>query len=118
MLVMLKKMIKDEKFPKSFDKTLLIQIHKSGSSQDLANSRFIHMKEALAKITESLVVKGMKEDILEASSKFQIGGQPGHTLTEHVFTILSIMIKAEKDEEGIIFTAAYIIKFFDKRRYL
>ena len=56
----------------------------------------------------------MKPKILENSTKFQIGGQPGHTHTEHVFTILSIIIKAEKDGEGIIFAAADIIKFFDK----
>ena len=114
MMMMIKKMIKYEEFPKSFDKTLLIQIHKSGSSQDLANSRFIHMKEALAKITESLVVKGMKEDILEASSKFQIGGQPGMRTNFHLFVLKSMIGIKENSEEGTIITVADIEKFFDK----
>ena len=75
--MIIKKMITEETFPEAFNKTSLVQLHKSGAFQDLANSRFIHMKEALAKVTEAMVVEGMKNDILSASSKFQIGGQPG-----------------------------------------
>ena len=32
------------------------------------------MKEALPKLTEGIVVGGMKDNILAASSKYQIGG--------------------------------------------
>ena len=74
----------------------------------------MHLKSWLPRTCEALIVDQMKEKILENSTKFQIGGQPGHTHNEHVFTIISIIVKAEKDGEGIIFTAADIIKFFDK----
>ena len=72
----LSKRIKSNKLgsPKSFDNTIPIKLLKSGSPQDLGNSKFINMKEGLAKITESRVVMGMKEDIIEGSTKHQIGG--------------------------------------------
>ena len=114
MMMMIKRMIKDEEFPRSFDKTLLVQLHKAGSFQDLGNSRFIHMKEALPKITESLVVKEMKDDILEASSKYQIGGQPGMRTNFHLFVLKSMIGIKENSEEGTIITVADIEKFFDK----
>ena len=60
------------------------------------------------------MVDQMKTKILENSTKYQIGSQPGHSHTEHVCTIISIIIKAEKEKEGIIFVAADIVKFFDK----
>ena len=56
----------------------------------------------------------MKETILENSSKYQIGGQPGHSHREHVFAIISIILKEEKSRRGIIFTATDIVKYFDK----
>ena len=71
-LMIIKKMIKEESFPEAFNKTSLVQLHKNGSFPHLAHLRFIHMKEALAKVTEAMDVEGMKNDIppscrLEAS---------------------------------------------------
>ena len=74
-LKLCKKFIRKEEFPKCFDITTLIQIPKKGSQLYLENSRFIHMKHWLPRLVEALTVSKMKEDILKASSKFQIGGQ-------------------------------------------
>ena len=54
----------------------------------------------------------MKGKILEHSTIYQIGGQPGHSHREHVFSIISIILKEEKEGKDIIFTAADITKFF------
>ena len=69
-----KKFINMEEFPKSFDITTLIQIPKKGSQLYLDNSRFIHMKQWMLRLVEALTVSKMKEDILAASTKYQIGG--------------------------------------------
>ena len=112
--MMIKRMIKDEEFPQSFDHSFLIQLHKSGSFQNLRNSRFIHMKQVRPRITESLVVEGMKDDILAASSKFQIGGQPGMRTNFHLFVLKSVIGIKEKSDQGVIITVADIKQFFDK----
>ena len=56
----------------------------------------------------------MKSKILEHSTLYQIGGQPGHSHREHVFSIISIILKEEKECKDIISTAADIIKYFVK----
>ena len=56
----------------------------------------------------------MKEDILAASSKFQIGGQPGMRTSFHLFVLKSMIGIREKSDKGGIITVADIEKFFDK----
>ena len=62
---------------------------------------------------EALVVGKMKADILEKSTVFQIGGQPGHSIEEHLFSIKSIMEFGEKKGQGMIFTLVDLVAFFD-----
>ena len=86
------RMIEEETFPKSFDKTSLVQINKGkGPLNVLSNSRFIHTKDWLPRTCESLIVTEMKDSIFNSSSKFQIGGQPKHRIQEHLFTMRSII---------------------------
>jgi hypothetical protein len=59
-------------------------------------------------------VDEMKKPILEGSSPYQIGGQPGHQPQEHIFTMKSIMAKYEKDGKLFILQPYDISKFFDK----
>ena len=86
-----------------------------GPSEILKNSRFIHMKDGfLPRTCEALVVEKMKDKILKSSSKYQIGGQPGHSPEEHIFTIKSIMALMEMEKMGIIITLVDIEAFFDR----
>ena len=111
-----KKMIEKEEFPNSFQKTMLYMIWKQkGPAEILKNSRFIHMKEGfLPRTCEALVVGKMKKTILESSSIYQVGGQPGHSPEEHIFTIKSVWAMLEKEQQGIILTLVDIIAFFDR----
>ena len=110
-----KRIIEDEDIPKSFYLTILHMLWKmKGAANILANNRFLHIKSWLPKACEALVVDKMKCKILEHSTKYEIGGQPGYSHNEYVFAIISIILKEEKEGKGIIFTAADIIKFFDK----
>ena len=109
-----KRMIEEEEFPASFELTILQQIYKGkGSKTDLSNSRFIHLKEWLPRTCDALVVGGMKNQILESSSKFQIGGQEGHRSQEHLFSLKSIIALMEARGEGMLFQLYDIRKFFD-----
>ena len=87
-----KDMVEKADFPSSFRKTILYMLWKQkGPADVLKNSRFLHMKEGfLPRTCEALVVSKMKGDILDSSSKYQVGGQPGHGPEEHIFTIKSI----------------------------
>ena len=111
-----KRMVENEEFPHSFRKTLLYMIWKQkGPAEVLKNSRFIHMKEGfLARTSEALVVGKMKECILKSSSKFQVGGQPGHGPEEHIFTIKSVWAMLEREGQGMIITLVDIVSFFDR----
>ena len=116
MFKLCKKMIESEEFPESFKKTLLYMIWKKKvPAEVLKNSRFIHMKEGfLARTCEALAVGKMKDCILKSSSKYQVGGQPGHSPEEHIFSIKSVWAMLEKEDKDVIITLVDIVAFFDK----
>ena len=87
-------MIAEEKFSNIFTETTLYNIYKGkGRKEDLDSMRFIHSKSYLPRTVEAVIVDAMKEDILDASSCYQIGGQPGHRSQEHLFTVKSVIAK-------------------------
>ena len=109
-----KRIIENEEIPACFELTTLQQIYKGkGSKTDLSNSRFIHLKDWLPRTCDALVVGGMKSSILSSSTKFQIGGQPGHRSQEHLFSLKSVLALMESRGEGILFQLYDISKFFD-----
>ena len=111
-----KRMIEEEEFPNIFRYTVLYMIWKKKAPQEiLKNNRFIHMKEHyLPRTVESLVVRKMKDDILSQSTMYQVGGQPGHSIEEHLFTIRSLMELLETRGQGMIFTLIDLVAFFDR----
>ena len=115
-LELCKQMILREEFPSAFRKTILNMIWKQkGPAEILSNSRFIHTKETYwPRICEALAVQKMKSTILNSSSKYQVGGQPGHSPEEHLFTIKSVWTKLEMEGSGMILTLVDIIAFFDR----
>ena len=64
---------------------------RKGKREGLNNHRFIHLKDWKPKLAETLVTNMMKEDILKAGTKFQIGGVPGHRIEEHLMFLKSII---------------------------
>ena len=70
------RIIEDEELPTMFRKTLLYMIWKQKGGQNvLKNNRFIHLKEHyLPRTVEAIVVNKMKEDILNHSTMYKIGG--------------------------------------------
>jgi hypothetical protein len=76
--------------------------------------RFIHSKSYLPRTVEAVIVDAMKEDILDASSCYQIGGKPGHRSQEHLFTVKSVIAKYIEDGKILIGGVHDIQKFFDK----
>ena len=109
-------MIEKEEFPTSFRKTILNMIWKQkGPAEILKNNRFIHTKETfLPRTCEALATNKMKECILSQSSKYQVGGQPGHSPEEHIFSIKSVWQMFEMMDKGLIITLIDIVAFFDK----
>ena len=57
----------------------------------------------------------MKEDILTASTKYQIGGCPGQRTQFHLFVVRSLMALRKAEGEGCILTLVDIKKFFNKQ---
>ena len=93
--------IDKEEFPLKFRQTVLHMISKrKGSVEMLKNNRFLHMKNYLARLCESLVVGQMKTQIFEQSTKYQIGGQAGHSIDEHLFSLKSLIRLMELRGEG------------------
>ena len=64
-----RRLIRDENFPKNFSETILKQLWKrKGSREILDNHRYIHLKDWKPRLTETLVTKIMKQDIIEAGT--------------------------------------------------
>ena len=110
-----KRFLRSEMFPSCFDITTLIQLPKKGSQVDLDNSRFIHLKLWMPRLLEALAVGRMKEEILEAGTRYQIGGCPGQRTQFHLFVIKSLIAVRTRDGEGCVLTAVDIRNFFDKQ---
>ena len=110
-----KRMNLEEVFPSRFDETILVQLYKKkGPVQQLSSHRFLHMKEWTARLVEALEVEGMKDSILEAGTKFQLGGKPGMRVQFHLFTVKSMMALKVKNKEGGILWGVDLQQFFDK----
>merc|ERR1711973_301842 len=109
------KIIDKEEIPWEFSKTVLIPIwKKKGSALDLNMMRYVHMKSWQAKLCEALVTETMKEDIVKACPKIQIGGMPKSMSVEHLVTLKTWMAVKEQRKENGIFQVFDMEKFFDK----
>ena len=108
-----KRIIDSEDIPESFKLTTLFMVWKHKYPLNiLKNNRFIHLKEVLPRTVEAMVVDKMKYPLVSSSSIYQVGGLPGHSVDEHIFTIKSIIAKVLQSGEGIIFNMIDIISFF------
>ena len=110
-------MIEKEVFPSSFQETTLHMVFKGGNGrrQNLPDNRFVHSKFWFPRMVEGLVVvQGLKEPLVEGSTMYQIGGQPGHRAEELIFSLKSIVAKYRSEGKPIIIQSSDISKFFDK----
>ena len=114
-LILVKRVINTEEIPETFLETVLVQLYKGkGSQQELSNSRFLHIKNWMPRVCESLAVSGMREDILKAGTIYQLGGKPGIRTQFHLFTVKSLIAMKLEKKEGLVLSIADIRKFFDK----
>ena len=66
-----KRMIKEESFPTRFSKTTLYNLWKrKGSRNDLNNHRYIHLKDWLPRLVETITADMMKDDMFEGGTKY------------------------------------------------
>ena len=110
-------MISKEQFPKYFQDTTLHMVFKSGKGRRdiLSNNRFIHSKPWWPRTTEALIVEeGLKGPLVEGSSIYQVGGQPGHRAEELVFVLKSIIAKQRFQGKSILIQPSDIKQYFDK----
>ena len=110
-------MIEQEEFSSTFQETTLHMIFKGGKRrrQVLLDNRFIHSKSWFPRCVEGLtVIQGIKKPLIEGSSMYQIGGQPGHRVEELVFALKSILAKYRHEGKLLILQTSDISKFFDR----
>ena len=111
----MKKTIHLEEIPEKYKFTELTQIWKGkGSQLSLNNMRFIHMRGWKPKLLEAIVTEKMKPSIVAATPKFQLGGMPGASASEHLVVLKSWMRQKEVKKENGIFCCYDMQKFFDK----
>ena len=83
--------------------------------EHLSSNRFIHSKFWFPRFVEGLIVgEGLKKPLIDGSSMYQIGGQPGHRCEELVFTMKSIIAKYIYEGKCLILQTSDLSKFFDK----
>jgi hypothetical protein len=74
-----------------------------GRREVLPDNRFIHSKPWLPRTVEGCVVEqGLKGPLVEASSIYQIGGQPGHRAEELMYVMKSIIAKYRAEGKPLI----------------
>ena len=114
-----KRFLEREEIPRRMKKTTLQMIwKKKGLQEVLSNNRFIHLKDYMARTCEAMVVGKMKERIFNSTTIYQIGGQAGHFIEEHLFSIKSLMGMMVEQGRGIILTLVDIVAFFDRENIL
>ena len=113
---MCQRMCEEEVFPKQFQNTTLHMIYKGkGRREVLSENRFIHCKDWFARTAEALVVRdGLKEALVSGSSRYQVGGQPGHRPEELVFVFKSLVARQLSQGKAVIAQTYDVQKFFDK----
>ena len=116
---LLKKIYEEETIPAEFLRTKLQALYKGrGSRKDLGNYRFLHLKDGMAKMFETLVMQKCKADLWEGFSETQIGGLPNSRCTEHLYLLVTLMTmiesKASWSPEGVIIIFKDVRKAFDK----
>ena len=117
MFMLCKRMIGEECFPKRFEETTLYNLWKrKGSREDLNNHRYIHLKDWLPRLVESMTADLMKEDIFKGGTRYQIGGVPGHRMEEHLLAMKCIIGRYISKGKGVVLQLVDIQKFFDKER--
>ena len=110
-------MFEKEQFPDSFRETTLHMIFKGGQGRRhiLSDNRFIHSKFWFPRAAEGLVVvEGLKAPLIEGSSRYQVGLQPGHRAEELIFVLKSVISRYRKEGKLVIVQTSDISKFFDK----
>ena len=86
-----------------------------GRRHNLADNRFVHCKPWWPRLVEGLTVEeGLKQPLIEGSSAYQIGGQPGHRVEEHVFVLKSVIARQRAQGKPLVIQPSDIKKFFDK----
>ena len=109
-----KRLIYEEEFPTRFFETVLHQLWKNKfPKEDLGNHRFLHIKDWLPRCCEALVVNKMKPSILDAGTKYQIGGLPNHRVEEHLLSIKAIVSRSVSNSGGAMVKLVDIKGFFD-----
>ena len=84
-----------------------------GATDILKNIRLIYLKTVLPRTTKAVLVGRMKEKILEGASIYQVGVQPGHSINENIFVIMSMMARVNMTGEGFILSLIGQVSFFD-----
>ena len=81
----------------------------------MSDNRFVHCKEVWARTAEGIIVEdGLRGPLIDKSSIYQIGGQPGHGPEELIFVMKSVIAKHLKNKKLLILKLYEISKIFDK----
>ena len=80
--------------------------------------RFIHMRQWRSKLLEALITEVMKDDIVNATPKMQLGGMPGAFSVQHLVTLKTWMNSKEQFKSNGIFQVFNMSKIFDKESLL
>ena len=84
----------------------------------MGNYRFLHLKDCLAKMFETLVMRKVKPDLWKEFPGSQIGGKPESRCTEHLYTLMTLMLYLEHRTEdqagGCVILIKDVKKAFDK----
>ena len=100
--------------PDQWRRTILIQLHKKGSKDDMGNYRNIHTKMDIPKLFGFMVISPAKVPIIKNMSKYQIGTVPGHRSQEHLFVMKNVISLYENYKQPVIVQLYDIQKFFDR----
>ena len=106
---------KQVKKPQQWRNSTILQLYKgSGPKDEFNNQRNIHIKHAVPKLFENIVLSLAKPKIVSGTTKYQIGAMPKHRAQEHLFTLKSIIALYNHFKIPLILQLFDISKFFDR----
>ena len=101
--------------PQQWRNTIIVQLYKmKGDVSSFDSQRNIHTKDYVPKLFEGIIVDKSRDRIIKTTSKFQIGGIPGHRSQEHLFCVKSVIELYSTLNIPLFIQIFDISKYFDK----
>ena len=115
LLILLNGIIKTGEIPEKWKRMKIKSIYKrKGSRNEMKNQRGIFITNIVSKVFERVLLNRNREDIEQSMSPFQCGGRKQRGVTDHLFTLKSMIEEYKEKKKTLYVFYGDLEKCFDQ----